>query len=787
MSKAANRFILTDFELPPAENTPGYFWKLNSRLEPDMLKEQLREMAAMGARSVCMFPVPKGCRPGTMPSEMEPDYLSPEYMDIIEELVAECKRLDMNYYLYDEGGWPSGGACGQVWQSNPEKFARCYVTSDGKGGVKIERQQDNPAIAAPYPNVITPGVTDKFIELTHEAYRKKLKKYFGKTIRWTFTDEPAMPYCPAGKLTWTADFGEEFYKRKGYELEPLLPKLLPEPEAGKDAETTAARIDFQDVRSQLFIERYMLPLRAWCRRNNLLSGGHLGGEDEPPMCGIHGYGHILRALRALDLPGVDVIWRQLFPGLRAHPFPKYASSVAHQSGRPFVLGEVFAVYGNGLTPLIMRWLLDYLLVRGINVFVFSNYAQTTAGNSMAGCRPHFGPVEPLWKYFDPIHNYAGRCSYLLTQGERLCSTAVYFDIRSLWAGGEHAKEANAWHERVSEKLLRQQCDFDYIDDDVLETAEIVKNGLKIGQARYSALIIPERSMMTAAAREKLKKFRKTGGTVFKESDIAELCPTVEIKSDNSSAVRVCKRVWQDHALYFIVNESDTPADVEIVIPEKLPLCRCDALTGKLYAISGTGSFQWRSNGFDSLLLLTGESGEAAPEFSPVNSITLDSGWTLKAEKRYFVGEEDYRIETCETAAVPVDLGDWRKYLGDEFSGDAVYRLDFNCPYSFDAAWLELGEVRYACSVILNGIKLGKAVWRPFRFDVSGALRPGSNRLEVTVTNTLANAIAPKRIEDFWTKKYPPRSPYEDRQRQFESESLLGGLFGPVKLAGWNGE
>ncbi|MFA6714853.1 MAG: glycosyl hydrolase [Victivallaceae bacterium] len=784
MTKAVNRFILTDFAFPPAENTPGYFWLLNSRLEPDMLKGQLREMAAMGARSVCMHPLPKGFRPGTMPSQMEPGYLFPEYMDIIEELVAECEKLGMNYYLYDEGGWPSGGACGQVWQSDPEKFAHCYVTSDDKGGVKIECQQDDPAIAAPYPNIITSGVTDEFIELTHEAYRKKLGKYFEKTIRWTFTDEPAMPYCPPGKLTWTADFAEEFQKRKGYELDPFLPELLEEPENLED-KVVSARIDFQDVRSQLFVERYMLPIRAWCRRNNLLSGGHLGGEDEPLMCGIHGYGHILRALRALDLPGVDVIWRQLFPGLRHHPFPKYASSAARQAGRDFVLGEVFAVYGNGLTPVRMRWLLDYLLVRGVNVFVFSNYAQTTAENNMAGCRPHFGPVEPLWKYFDLIHNYAGRCSYLLTRGERLCSAAVYFDIRSLWAGGRHAEEANAWHERVSEKLLRQQCDFDYIDDDVLETAEIVGNGLKIGQARYSALIIPGRSMMTAGAGEKLKKFREAGGAVFYEPDIAELRPTVEIKSDNLSAVRVCKRVWRDHALYFIVNESDIPADVEIVIPEQLPLCCCDALTGKLYAVPDTGSFRWRSGGFDSLLLLAGESGEAAPDFSPANSITLDSGWTLKAEKRYFVGEEDYQIETCETAAVPVDLGDWRKYLGDEFSGDAVYQLDFNCPCAFKNAWLELGEVRYACSVTLNGVKLGKAVWKLFRFDVSGALRPGSNRLEVTVTNTLANAIAPKRIEDFWAEKYPPRSPYENRQRQFESESLSGGLFGPVKLAGWN--
>ena len=54
-------------------------------------------------------------------------------------------------------------------------------------------------------------------------------------------------------------------------------------------------------------------------------------------------------------------------------------------------------------------------------------------------------------------------------------------------------------------------------------------------------------------------------------------------------------------------------------------------------------------------------------------------------------------------------------------------------------------------------------------------------LEICVTNTLANAISPEEIRQQWEKQSDLNSPYEDRQRNFEHESLESGLFGPVRL------
>ena len=70
---------------------------------------------------------------------------------------------------------------------------------------------------------------------------------------------------------------------------------------------------------------------------------------------------------------------------------------------------------------------------------------------------------------------------------------------------------------------------------------------------------------------------------------------------------------------------------------------------------------------------------------------------------------------------------------------------------------------------------------PFCFDVQDALKTGSNTLEVIVTNTLANALSGEDTVEAWKKEFGRIGSFEDRQRDFETESLESGLFGPVVL------
>lgn len=113
--------------------SPAFFWVWNDRLELPRLYEQLEDMRTHGIRNVCVHPFPKGFRPESCPSRMEPDYMSEEFLAVFSNVVDRAAELGMHSYLYDEGGWPSGSACGQVARSDKAGlFRRREIDAEGK-------------------------------------------------------------------------------------------------------------------------------------------------------------------------------------------------------------------------------------------------------------------------------------------------------------------------------------------------------------------------------------------------------------------------------------------------------------------------------------------------------------------------------------------------------------------------------------------------------------------------------------------------------------------------------
>lgn len=79
-----------------------------------------------------------------------------------------------------------------------------------------------------------------------------------------------------------------------------------------------------------------------------------------------------------------------------------------------------------------------------------------------------------------------------------------------------------------------------------------------------------------------------------------------------------------------------------------------------------------------------------------------------------------------------------------FSGTATYVKEFEVPKSLLGGryrlFLDLGEVKYVAELKVNGRNFGVLWKHPFRVDVTDALRPGRNRLEVRVTNLWPNRL-----------------------------------------------
>jgi len=127
-----------------------------------------------------------------------------------------------------------------------------------------------------YVDLLFPGVTQKFIEITMKGYEKNLGTEFGRTIPGTFTDEPQIN-SPGG-IRWTPDLFEIFQKRWKYDLRTQLPSLFEEVGDWK-----MVRHNYTQTLLQMFIDRWAKPWYFYCQENGLKFTGHYWEHEWPNM------------------------------------------------------------------------------------------------------------------------------------------------------------------------------------------------------------------------------------------------------------------------------------------------------------------------------------------------------------------------------------------------------------------------------------------------------------------------------------------------------------------------
>ena len=98
--------------------------------------------------------------------------------------------------------------------------------------------------------------------------------------------------------------------------------------------------------------------------------------------------------------------------------------------------------------------------------------------------------------------------------------------------------------------------------------------------------------------------------------------------------------------------------------------------------------------------------------------------------------DDYLRLTCGPGELAA--GDWSQAgVLETYSGGAWYRKTVEIPAAREVV-LDLGNVAASAEVRVNGKSAGIRVSPPWTVDVTDLVRPGSNRIEVLVCNTLAN-------------------------------------------------
>ncbi|WP_307549356.1 hypothetical protein [Paenibacillus sp. V4I5] len=153
-------------------------WSINDALNLEELKAGLDELRLAGVDGVIFHP---RFYPNT------PTYMSESYLNIISDLIIYAKTTGMVFWMYDENGWPSGTAGGEVMKRLPNstcKWVEWVSDQDEHRG----RIAFGSKLAV---SSLDPVATHTFIDITYDGYRKGLSAEAFDYVTGFFSDEVA--------------------------------------------------------------------------------------------------------------------------------------------------------------------------------------------------------------------------------------------------------------------------------------------------------------------------------------------------------------------------------------------------------------------------------------------------------------------------------------------------------------------------------------------------------------------------------------------------------------------
>lgn len=839
------RFDMNAFIHPETGYAPVYSWMWNDKLSHEETDRRLEEMLRLGIKRFYILPIPKDFRPSSLPSRLAPDYLTQAYLEEYRYAVQRAAELDMEVWLYDEGGWPSGAACGKVLAESDD-YAREFVrrktrflesgetyspdadvivafTEEGRqveagdhfsSETKID---EYVSVKVPWqgtfevPDVTKKEAVEAFLRITHDRYESIVKDYFSDTVTAVFTDEPTGPR----PFPYRQELADTFFRKYNVRIKDYFPFIFGVLPMTEEAERIV--IDWYDFCSRTFCRNFLGVEGEWTRSRGLAFLGHMDKDDEPSGSLRGGNYQILRALRSLDVPGVDAIHRQIYPDKEKVEkaqrtrkngkftvekanrfFPRYASSAAAQIGKRNALTESFAVYGNALTFEEMRYVLNFQAIRGINVFNLMLLSYGKSGFLRAGEQPHFAETHAAFSKLSNFNRYAERLSYLASLGERAADVALYYPIRDSYIP-EKYDEISEQYEQIGTELECLHIEYDIFDDDVILAADdaLLDEGVvATGKARYKTLVFPYCRHLSKEAECRVERFIKGGGNVlFIRSHSGEkmlpgalsidlsalgkyISPAIEFKGE-SRGIKVAHSRLENGELYLLFNEAHTPMTFSLALPSGQAFLIEDLASPVIFSIPETKKNLTRSlPSGEMICILRADDKIKAETLYPLEEEGKIEKWTFRRTQAMVIDEEDIRTQKLSESPRPVALGDWRNVVGMDFSGTGVYESSFNWDVSKDCL-IDLGEVKYVAELFVNGIQYPPRLMPPYRYRIpASALKP-HNTICISVTNSCANAFQqPKAFEKYEEWQL---SSYYEIEKEYLADSLAGGLFGEVKL------
>lgn len=471
----------------------------------------------------------------------------------LAQALENLRQAGMIAWIYDEKGYPSAAAGGEVLKKNPDFEAQVLTFDPSQAEPFAIRRafenthaSNNYHACRRYPNIIDAAAMRCFIEVTHENYSRHVGKYLGSTVRAFFTDEPSLMAVNIGTLPanmrakvpvvdptdpnmkplpmvpWIDDLPILYRKRFNADLLPDRRSLF-EGDSDRDRQVRAR---FWSLVADLVADRYFGQIQDWCRDHRVASSGHILHEEQI-IAQVSLYGNSLKALSRMDIPGLDVLTSD--PHAVVDGMWLTATlpvSAALLNDRRLVMTEVsdFAqkmATGKPATLPAMQATAAWQAALGVTEFtLYYDTIWRLCGQL---------PVEQMRDLGRPYTDYVARLNVLLRDARPVHHVLLYYPIAELW--GEYkpvvgplnlesqstrGRQIVQSFNQLGRQMLTQQISFLLVDRELLAKAGVRNGKLKIGGREFAALVVPA-GVQLPELPAAVKEFVDKGGAVLQDS------------------------------------------------------------------------------------------------------------------------------------------------------------------------------------------------------------------------------------------------------------------------------
>jgi hypothetical protein len=654
-------------------------------------------------------------------------------------------------------------------------------------GYSLTGSKNRPAPAAGLGFEVD-KLNQKYVEAYFRGYTdpifSTLGPLVGKSLRYMTMDS-----FEGGMQNWTDDMIAQFQQRRGYDPTPYLPVL-----AGRVVENADVSDrflwDFRRTIDDLLAEAHYGTMAAEARKHGLGIYAEANGVSMEFM------EDTMLDKSEVEIPMGEFWVHALHPEIQYYVDVRGAASTSHAYGKKLVATETFT--GGGYeAPYNLKRISDYWLTQGVNRIVFHTSAEqpldTKPGNTMVGT--HINRNITWAELASPFMTYLTRNMYLLQQGLFVADVAYLLpegapSSQSFWGAG-------------LQPTPPQGYDYDCINTAVLLNRMTVgpdgRLMLPDGMS-YRVLVLPQIHQMTVPVLMKIRELALGGATIV--GPRATKSPSLTGYPDSDAELQsLADDVWGDldgvmrNERYYgkgrvvwglplvdVLNSMRIPFDFECTRNLDAPVTwihRRDGDTDIYFLASGGDVPQdiqarFRVSGKEAELWHS-DTGTIEPASYSIAGDRTTVSLHLAPRESVFVVFRNPAAQPSRTVPVPQtstlatvsgpwdvtfppnfgappkiqmdDLASWTtnsdagvKY----FSGTATYTKTLSVPQTWlqpgAKILLDLGDARDLAEVAVNGTSLGILWKQPYEVDITSAVKPGDNLLEIKVTNEWTNRI-----------------------------------------------